>query len=136
MKAFYRYILVAVISLRLVGLGSGACCHTPHDNGEKSNTSHTAHTNSVHSRLSDIHDFHQVDLSQKCCQTSSNDPADYTRIFILPNNTKTVQDSLITTFSHQIAINCFHFSAKNSISEITDLINPTLTSLRTVVLRT
>jgi hypothetical protein len=138
MKAFCRYVLVAFVCFSLMGSCSGgeAFCITQHNNAKMSNTSHRAHAHGVptHSQLPSVHEYHQVNSSQQCCRTSSKDPTDCTRIFVLPNETKTFRSPLIVTFSAQIAINCFRLSEKNFISEISNAINSTLASLRTVIL--
>jgi hypothetical protein len=138
MNAFCRYILVAIICFSLMGscLGGEGFCIIQHNNAKMSNTSHRvhAHAASAYSHLPSGHESHQVGSPEQCCRTSSKDPSDCARIFVLPNKTKTVRGSLIATFSTQIAINCFQLSEKNLISEISNAINPTLVSLRTVIL--
>ena len=138
MKAFCCHVLVAVICFSLMGLcpGGEAFCTTQHDNVEMSNTSHRIHAHAVsgHFHPPSVHESHQVNLSQQCCRTSSKDPTGCTRIFVLPDKTKTFRSSLIADFSAQIAINCFQISEKNFISEISNTINPALASLRTVIL--
>ncbi len=138
MKAFCRHVLVAVICFSLMGLcpGGEAFCNTQHDNAEMSSTSHRVHAHAASEdfHLPSVHESHQVDLPEQCCRTSSEEPSDCTRIFVLPNKTKTFRSPLIATFSAQIAINCFQLSEKNFISEISNTINPTLASLRTVIL--
>jgi len=137
-KAFCRYILVVVVCFSLMGScpAGEAFCLTQHNNAKMSNTSHRVHTHAAsgHFHLPSIHESHQVDLPKQCCQASSQDPTDCSRIFVLPNKTKTFRSPLIATFSAQIAINCFQLSEKNCISEISNTINPTLVSLRTVIL--
>ncbi len=109
MKAFCRYVLVAVICFSLMGLcpGGEAFCLAQHDNANMSNTSHRvhAHAASGYFHLPGDHESHQVNLSQQCCRTSSKDPTGCTRIFVLPDKTKTFRSSLIANFSAQIAIN-------------------------------
>jgi len=138
MKTFCHYVLIAVICFSLMAScpGGEAFCLTQHDNAEMSGTSHRvhAHETSGHSHLPSVHESHQVDSSQQCCKTSSKVPSDCTRAFVLLNKTKTFRSPLIATFSTQIAINCFQLSEKNFISEISNTINPTLASLRTVIL--
>ena len=137
MKAFCHYVLVAVICFSLMGLclGGEAFCLTQHDNAEM-RTSHRAHAHAAtgHFNLHSVRESHQVDLPEQCCQTSSEDHSDCTQIFVLPNKAKTFRSPMIATFSAQIAINCFQLSEKNFISEISNTINPTLASLRTVIL--
>ena len=135
-KAFCHYVLVAVICFSLMGSGSEAFCLTQHDNAETSSSSHKVHAHeaSAHSYLPSVHESHQVNSSQQCCLASSKAPSDCTRFFVLPNKTKTFRSPLIAAFSAQIAINCFQLSEKNFISEISNTINPTLASLRTVIL--
>ena len=138
MKTFYHYVLVAVICFSLIGscLGGEAFCLTQHDNVEFGSTSHGVHdhTTSGNFHVPSVHESHQIDLSEQCCETSSKVPSDCARVFVLPNKTKTFRSPLIAAFSAQIAINCFQLSEKNYISEITNTINPTLASLRTVIL--
>jgi hypothetical protein len=138
MKTFCHYVLVAVICFSLMGscpVGE-AFCLTQHDNAEMSSTSHRvhAHATSENFHVPSVHESHQIDLSEQCCETSSKVPSDCARVFVLPNKTKTFRSPLIAAFSAQIAINCFQLSEKNYISEITNTINPTLASLRTVIL--
>ena len=138
MKAFYPHALVAVICFSLMGPcpGGQAFCLTPHNNAKMSNTAHKAHGHgaSAHSYLPSGHECHCADSSQQCCQTPSKNPAVCTQSFVLPNNTNTVGGPLGATLSAQIAINCFQFSGRNFISGISNAINPTLSSLGTVVL--
>ena len=138
MKAICRYVLLAFICFSLMGSCSGgeAFCTTQHNNVKMSHTSHRVHVHGVpeHSHLPSAHEPHQVNSSQQCCRTSSKDPTDCTRIFVLLNKTKTFRSPLIVTFSVQIAINCFRFSEENFISEISNTKNSTLASLRTVIL--
>jgi len=138
MKSFWRHILVAVICFAMMSScpGGEALCLSPHDNARMNSTSHGvhAHEDSEHSQLPSVHESHQVNSSQQCCTTSSKVPSDCARFFVLPNKTKTFRSPLIATFSTQIAINCFQLSEKNFISEISNTINPTLASLRTVIL--
>ena len=136
MKAFCRYVLVVVICFSLMGSGSEAFCLTQHDNAEMSNASHKvhAHAASGHSHLLGAHETYQADSPEQCCSVPSKVPSDCTQFFVLLNKTKTFRSHLIATFSPQIAINCFQLSEKNFISEISNTINPTLASLRTVIL--
>ena len=138
MKAFCHYVLVAVICFSLMGscLGGEAFCLVQHNNAKMSNASHRVHAHGVpaHSHLSSVHESHHVNSSQQCCRTSSKVPSDCIRIFVLPNKPKTFRSPLIATFSAQISINCFQLSEKNFISELSNTINPTLASLRTVIL--
>ena len=138
MKTFCHYVLIAVICFAMTSscLGGEAFCNTQHDNAEMSSTSHKvhAHAASEHSRPFGVHESHQSNSSVQCCSTSSKVPSDCTRVFVLPNKTKTFRSPLIAIFSTQIAINCFQLSEKNFISEISNTINPTLASLRTVIL--
>jgi len=138
MKSFWRHILVAVIcfAMRSSCPGGEALCLSPHDNARMNSTSNGvhAHENSEHSQLPSVHESHQINSSQQCSTTSSKDPSDCARFFVLPNKTKTFRSPLIATFSTQIAINCFQLLEKNFISEISNTINPTLASLRSVIL--
>ncbi len=138
MKAFCRYVLVAVVCFSLMGSCSGgeAFCLAQHDNAGTSSTSHRVHAHAASEdfHLPGVHESHQVDSSQQCCEASSKVPSDCTQFFVLPNKTKTFRSPMIATFSTQIAINCFQLSEKNFISEISNTINPTLASLRTVIL--
>ena len=140
MKTFCHYVLVAVICFSLMGScpGGEAFCLTQHDDAEKSNTSHAAHAHAApgQSHLPGVHETHQADSPEQCCETSSKVPSDCARVFVLLNKTNTFQSPLIAAFSAQIAINCFQLSEKNVISEISNTINPTLASLRTVILLT
>ncbi len=138
MKAFCRYVLVAVICFSLMGLcpGGEAFCLAQHDNANMSNTSHRvhAHAASGHFHLPGVRESHQVNSSQQCCRTSSKDPTDCTRILVLPDKTRTVRGSLIAAFSAQMAIDCFQVSENNFISEISNTINPALAALRAVIM--
>ena len=138
MKTFCYHVVVAVICFSLMGscLGGEAFCNTQHNNAKMSNASHRVHAHEApaHSHLPSVHESHQVNSSQQCCRTSSKVPSDCTGIFVLPNKTKTFRSPLFATFSTQVAINCFQLSERNFISEISNTINPTLASLRTVIL--
>jgi len=138
MKTFCHYVLLATTCFSLMGycLGGEGLCLTQHDDTRAGSDSHGvhAHEDSEHSQLPSVHESHQVNSTQQCCKTSSKVPSDCTRFFVLPNKTKTFRSPLIATFSTQIAINCFQLSEKNFISEISNTINPTLASLRTVIL--
>ena len=139
MKAFCSYVLVVVVCFSLLGScpGGEAFCLTQHNNAKANNASHRTHAcaASGHSHLPSAHESHQVVLPEQCCQTSSKDPTDCTRIFALPNKTKTFRSPLIATFSALISINCLQIPEKNFISEISDTISPTLAPLRTVILQ-
>ena len=139
MKAFSRYILVMVVCFSLVGscLGGEAFCLTPHDDVEMSDTCREAyaHETPEHSHMPGAHESHHIDLPEICCPASSEAPSGCAQIFVLPTNrTRTFQSPLIAAPSAQIAINSFQLSEKNIISEISNTINPTLASLRTVIL--
>ena len=138
MKTFCHYFLIAVICFSLMGScpGGEAFCLTQHNNAEISSTSHRVHAHEApaHSHLLNVNESYQDNSSEQCCQTSSEGPSDCARFFVLLNKTKTFRSPLIAAFSVQIAINCFQLSEKNHISEITNTINPTLASLRTVIL--
>jgi len=140
MKVFYRYVLVTVISFSLMGSfpGGEAFCRGQHNIDEISDTSHKAHAHaaSAHFHPPCGHESHQVDSSKQCCQTPYKNHADSTQIPALPNRTKTSQSHLVAIFSAQIATSCPQLSEKNLISEIFNTINPTLVSLRTVILLT
>ena len=137
-KAFCRHFSLVIVCFSLMGScpGGEAFCITPHNNARMNNASHKVHAHgaSAHSHLPSVHGSHQVDSSQQCCRTSSRVLSDCARIFVLHNKTKTFRSPLIATFSAQIAINCFQLSGTNFISEISNTINPTLASLRTVIL--
>jgi hypothetical protein len=137
-KTFCHYVVIAFICFSLMGLcpGGEAFCLTQHDYTEMSSTSHKvhAHATSGNFHVLSVHESYPVNSSQQCCRTSSKIPSDCTGIFVLPNKTKTFQSPLIATFSAQIVTNCFQLSEKNFISEISNTINPTLASLRAVIL--
>lgn len=138
MKAFGRYVLVLVICFSLIGscLGGGALC-AGHHNGEtdSSGGSHS-HGESGHLHLPGVHESGQVNLSGACCRSSSEEPTDCTRIFVLPDKSETFRSSLIATFSVQIAIDSFELLEKSIISEISNTTNPALVSLRAVIMLT
>ena len=127
-KHIYKECMVVLLCLFVVGnLAHGiGLCIVSHDNIDRGVTSHKAHTASVHS--------HEAGSFQQCCPTPLKLPADCVRFFTLLNKNKTAQDFLTATPSTWVAISCFQFSEKNLISEISNTINPTLVSLRTVVL--
>ena len=133
MKAFWHFILAACICFSLMcSCSGGEAFFLTQKNAPMRNTSHGAYTASGHFQLASAHESHQKD-SEQCCGTSSK----YrycARIFVSPNKTKTFQSTLSATFSDKTAINCFQLSEKNFISEISNTINPTLASLRTVIL--
>lgn len=138
MKTFCHYVLLATTCFSLMGYcpGGEGLCLTQHDDTKKSNSSHgvNAHEDSEHSQLPSVHKYHQVDSVLQCCQTPSKESSDCARIFVLPNKIKTFRSSLTATFSPQITISCFQLLEKNFISEIFNSTNPTLASLRTVIL--
>ncbi|MHC4482100.1 MAG: hypothetical protein ACYSW4_00985 [Planctomycetota bacterium] len=132
----FRYTFVMVICFSLMGKchGGTGLCIAPHNNVDMEDISRTVHGAPVHSHLPSGHESHQVGSSQQCCQSPLKIPADCLRIFALPNKTEIVQGPLIATLSAQIAISRFQLSEKNLISEIANTINPTLVTLRTVIL--
>ena len=138
LKVFYRYVIVTIISFSLMGSfpGGEAFYSGPHNFDEISETSHKAHAHatSAHSHPPCGHEPYQVDSSKQCCQTPYKNHADFAQIPVLPNRTKTSQSHLVLTFSAQIATICFQLSEKNLISEIFNTTDPTLKSLRTVIL--
>ena len=133
MKAFCHYILVAVTCFSLLCSGSAVfhSHHTSHDTAKMTGTAHVALSNIP---LASAHKSHHVDSSEQCCRTLPKTPSDCTRISVLPNKTKTFRSPLVAAFSTQIAINRFQLSGMHFISEIFNTINPTLASLRTVIL--
>ncbi len=138
MNAFCHYVLVAVVCFSLMGscLGGEAFCLIQHDNAEMSNSSHSVHAHAAfgYSHLPGVHETHQVGLLGQCCRASSRRFSNCAQFFVLLNKTKTFRSPLIVIFSNQTAMNCFQLSEKNFFSEIPNAINPTLASLRTVIL--
>ena len=132
----YKECMVVFLCLFVAGNlahGIGRCI-VPQDNVDRGVTSHKAHSASVHSHRVGGRESHQAGSSQQCCSIPLKLPADCVRFFTLLNKNKTAQDFLTATPSTWAAISCFQFSEKNLISEISNTINPTLVSLRTVVL--
>jgi hypothetical protein len=132
----YKECMVVFLCLFVAGnLAHGiGLCIVSHDNVDRGVTSHKAHTASVHSHRVGGRESHEAGSFQQCCPTPLKIPADCVRFFTLLNKNKTAQDFLTATQSTWAAISCFQFSEKNLISEISNTINPTLVSLRTVVL--
>lgn len=139
MKSFGRYVVAAVICFSLMSLCSGgeALLLALHNNAKMSNASSGVDAHAVfwNFQLPGVCQSRQVDLPEQCCQASTEYPSDCALIFVSTNMTDTFRSTLTATFSAQIAINCFQFSEMNFVSEISDPINPTLASLRTVILR-
>ena len=135
-KHIYKECMVVLLCLFVVGnLAHGiGLCIVSHDNIDRGVTSHKAHTASAHSHRVGGRESHEAGSFQQCCPTPLKLPADCVRFFTLLNKNKTVQDFLTATPSTWAAISCFQFPEKNLISEISNTINPTLVSLRTVVL--
>lgn len=140
MKAFCHYIFVAMTCFSLLCSGSAVyhSHHTSHNTAEITGTSHAIHAHVALSNihLASAHKSHHIDSSKQCCQTSPRIPSESKRISVLPNKTKTFRSSLVAAFSSQIATNRFQHSGKWFNSRISNTINPTLESLRTVILLT
>lgn len=138
MKAFGRYVLVVVVCFSLMGscIGGGALCNHHHTSMMGNLHGDYSHAVSGHLHPLRIQESGVASLSQACCKNSSKEPTEYTRIFVMPDKSDTFRVSQIATFSVQILINCFELSEKSFITEISNTIDPTLASLRTVILLT
>lgn len=137
MKVFCRYVLVIVLSFSLKGSFSDgeAFWSGLHNIGEIGESSHKAHAAPAHSHQPCGHEPHQADSSKECCQTPHKHHADSTQIPTFPNRTKTSQRHLAASFSAQITtICCLQLSENRLIPTIFNTSDPTLESLRTVIL--
>lgn len=137
MKAFGRYFLVFVVCFSLIGscIGGEAFCVGQHHNSKVSNSGEShSHGESVHQHPGSVPESGEVSLSQQCCRSSSKEPTECTRFFVLPEKSEIFRSSQIAAFSVQIAINSLEFSEKSVISEISNSTNPALVSLRAVIM--
>ena len=138
-NSLYTYVLTAVFSFSL--MLSSPCgltfCHNPHDHARMSQTVHKAHGHgdSSNSHQTSVHDCHDGVSSQECCKNHPQNSNECTRDFVLQNRTNTSEKTQRASLSAAIAVDCSpQFSERNSISEISHANNPTLLSLRTVIL--
>jgi len=136
--SLYAYVLVAVFSFSLmISCPSGLTCFlNPHNHARMSQPVLKAHGHgdSSNSHLSNVHGCHDEDSSQECCQTQSQNSDKCTRDFVLRNRTNTAERTQSASLSAPIAVDCSQFSGRNFIPEISNANNPTLLSLRTVIL--
>ena len=138
-NSLYAHVLVAVFSFSLMVsyLSGQTRCFNPHDHARMSHTVHKAHGHgaSSNSHLPNVHGCHDADSSQKCCPTPSQNSDKCKRDFVLRNRTNTAEKTQRASLSAPIAVDCSpQFSERNFISEISNANNPTLLSLRTVIL--
>jgi len=137
-KSLYTHVLIAVFSFSLM-LSSPCgltCYNNPHDRARMSHTVYKAHGHgdSSNSHLSDVHVCHDAGSSHACCQTPSQNPDKCTRDFVLQNRTNTAERTQSISLSAPIVVDCSQFSERNFVSEMSYANNPTLLSLRTIIL--
>jgi len=137
-NSLYAHVLVAVFSFSLmVSYPCGLTCFlNTHDHARMSQIVHKVHGHgdSSNSHLSNVHGCHDADSSHACCQTPSQNPDKCTRDLVLLNRTNTAERTQSASLSAPIAVDCSQFSGRNFIPEISNANNPTLLSLRTVIL--
>lgn len=139
MKVLYRNILVIVLSFSLSGSfpGGEAFWGGPHHIGKIRDTSDTAHVHhaSAHSHPPCGQESHQGDSSEEFCQIPYKNHAESAQVSILPNRTKRSQRHLVATLTARTATICSFQPVENRlISAIFHTPDPTLSSLRTVIL--
>ena len=138
MKVIFHYVVAAIICFSLMGMCSGDedFFHTPYNDAKMGSAHPMAGAFSVPMsfHLHHIHDSRGKDLPDQCSGTSSKDTPVCAGTFILANTSKSHRSSLISAISAQIPIGCFQLSERTFISEISNPTNPTLSSLRTVIL--
>lgn len=143
MKTFRGYAIVVALCLSMIGMcfGSEVFSHTHHDSHIASNvtiTSHAPHAHVASSllQLTSAHKSHKADSSVHCCQSSPKEPFGCVQAFVLPDTVKTFRCSLVTVFSPQITISSSTPPAMDCISGLSTTKNPSLGSLRTIILLT
>lgn len=143
MKTFRGYATVVGLCLSMIGMcfGSEAFSHTHHDSHSSSSvtiTSHTPHAHAASSllQLTGAHKSHKADPLGHCCQSSPREPSGCVQVFVLPGTFKTFKYSLVAVFSPQTTISSFTPPAMDCIPGLSTTKNPSLGSLRTVILLT
>ena len=137
-NALYPYVLTAVFSFLL--MISSPCAltfyHSPHDHTRMSQTVHKVHGHGdcSNSHLSNIHGCHDADSSHECCENESQNSDECTRDSVLRNRTNTTERTQSASLSAPIVVDFSQFSGRTYLSEGSNPKNPTLSSLRTVVL--
>lgn len=137
-NSLYTHVLVAVFSLSLIV--SYPCglthCHSSHDHARAGQPEHKAHRHGgcSNSHLTSVYDCHDGVSSQECCKDQSHNSNKCTQEFVLQNRTNTAERTQSVSLSAPIVVDCSQFSERNFISEISNSNNPTLLSLRTIIL--
>ena len=122
-------------------LGSEAFCHGHHGNHNASGMeiiSHSlhAHTASPHLHQSDDHKSHDCDSTRHCCQSVPEKSSECVHVYVMPDTSKSSALSLAAVLPSQIFSNSFSLDAKDCAYGFSNSNNPSLESLRTVILLT
>jgi len=132
------HVLAAVFSFSLmVSYPCDLTCFlNPHDHARMSQTVHKVHGHGDSSNFhrSNVHGCHDADSSYACCQNPSQNPDKYTRNLVFRNRTNSAERTQSASLSAPIVVDCSQFSGRNFIPERSNANNPTLLSLRTIIL--
>jgi hypothetical protein len=141
-RTFFSYAFAIALCFSVLGLclGTEAFCHSHHASGDSADITITSHTHQGHSHATSFlhvtgaHKSHNADSHKHCCQSSPKKSSHCIEVLVLDNTIKTFGCSLAAANSPQIAYSIFSLPAMDCIAGLSNVSNPSLVSLRTVIL--